>query len=116
MKVDHQAHQQTYPKSTNEHKMTRKHRSRNRRFTANIFQSGYCAGCHIPYINLEEHIHSKRHLKLIGDDFISIRSFDSFLELEAEDLGNLFLRNSVTYGTKCKVEFDNYSLVGVIKV
>lgn len=78
--------------STNEHIMTRKTRTRRPRI--HLIQSGYCAVCHIPYNNVEEHIQSKRHQKLIGDDenYISINGFnlhhdtnniDSYLNLNA---------------------------------
>ncbi|KAJ3643845.1 hypothetical protein Zmor_026530 [Zophobas morio] len=73
-------------RSTNERNMTRKTRSRRPRIHS-VFQSGYCAVCHAPYASLEDHIQSKRHLKLIGDDgsFISIKGFDSFLALDGID-------------------------------
>lgn len=79
--------------STNEHIMTRKTRTRRPRI--HLIQSGYCAVCHIPYNNVEEHIQSKRHQKLIGDDenYISINGFnlhhdsniDSYLNLNGID-------------------------------
>ncbi|XP_044260779.1 uncharacterized protein LOC123008823 [Tribolium madens] len=73
-------------RSTNERNMTRKTRTRRPRIHS-IFESGYCAVCHTPYSSLEDHIQSKRHLKLIGDDgnFISIKGFDSFLALDGID-------------------------------
>ncbi|EFA09843.2 uncharacterized protein LOC103314234 [Tribolium castaneum] len=73
-------------RSTNERNMTRKTRTRRPRIHS-IFESGYCAVCHTPYNSLEEHIQSKRHLKLIGDDgnFISIKGFDTFLALDGID-------------------------------
>jgi hypothetical protein len=73
-------------RSTNERNMTRKTRSRRPRIHS-VFQSGYCAICHAPYSSLEDHIQSKRHLKLIGEDggFISIKGFHSFLALDGID-------------------------------
>ncbi|CAH0555931.1 unnamed protein product [Brassicogethes aeneus] len=55
--------------------MTRKTRTRRPRIQS--LQSGYCEICHQPYNNLEEHIHSKRHQKLIGDDgaYIAVNGF-----------------------------------------
>ncbi|XP_045474056.1 uncharacterized protein LOC123680285 isoform X2 [Harmonia axyridis] len=56
--------------------MTRKTRTRQTRIHAAL-QSGYCAICHIPYNSLDDHIQSKKHLKLIGEDanYISINGF-----------------------------------------
>ncbi|RZC40337.1 uncharacterized protein BDFB_002486 [Asbolus verrucosus] len=73
-------------RSTNERNMTRKTRSRQPRIHS-VFQSGYCELCHIQYSSLEDHIQSKRHLKLIEEDgsFISIKGFDSFLALDGVD-------------------------------
>ncbi|XP_019766626.2 protein chiffon isoform X1 [Dendroctonus ponderosae] len=33
-----------------------------------ILQSGYCAICNLPYNSLEDHVQSKKHQKLIGED------------------------------------------------
>ncbi|XP_057667480.1 uncharacterized protein LOC130900705 isoform X1 [Diorhabda carinulata] len=49
-----------------EHIMTRKTRTRRPRISA--LQSGYCAVCNIPYNSVEDHIQSKKHQKLIGED------------------------------------------------
>ncbi|XP_044753298.1 uncharacterized protein LOC123312842 isoform X2 [Coccinella septempunctata] len=56
--------------------MTRKPRTRQTRIHAAL-QSGYCAICHLPYNSLDDHIQSKKHLKLIGEDanYISINGF-----------------------------------------
>lgn len=47
--------------------MTRKP-IRTRRPRIPILQSGYCAICSLPYNSIEDHIQSKKHLKLIGED------------------------------------------------
>ncbi|KAL3268382.1 hypothetical protein HHI36_007498 [Cryptolaemus montrouzieri] len=56
--------------------MSRKTRTRQTRIHAAL-QSGYCAICHLPYNSLDDHIQSKKHLKLIGEDanYISINGF-----------------------------------------
>ncbi|KAJ8918822.1 hypothetical protein NQ315_011108 [Exocentrus adspersus] len=53
-------------RSSDERNMTRKTRTRRPRIPA--IQSGYCAVCNLPYNSVEEHIQSKKHLKLIGED------------------------------------------------
>ncbi|KAK9890616.1 hypothetical protein WA026_011979 [Henosepilachna vigintioctopunctata] len=68
--------------------MSRKTRTRQTRIHAAL-QSGYCAICHLPYNSLDDHIQSKKHLKLIGEDanyisingFIDQNSLDPFLNL-----------------------------------
>lgn len=49
-----------------DNRMTRKTRTRRPRIT--VIQSGYCAVCNLPYNNVEDHIQSKKHQKLIGED------------------------------------------------
>nr|XP_023027689.1 protein chiffon [Leptinotarsa decemlineata] len=61
--------------------MTRKTRTRRPRIPA--LQSGYCAVCNLPYNNVEDHIQSKKHQKLIGGDanYIALNgSLNGFLE------------------------------------
>lgn len=61
--------------------MTRKTRTRRPRIT--VIQSGYCAVCSIPYNNVEDHIQSKKHQKLIGEDanYIALNgSLNGFLQ------------------------------------
>lgn len=47
--------------------MTRKP-IRIRRQRIPVLQSGYCAICNLPYNSIEDHVQSKKHLKLIGED------------------------------------------------
>lgn len=47
--------------------MTRKP-IRTRRPRIPLIQSGYCAICNLPYNNVEDHVQSKKHQKLIGVD------------------------------------------------
>ncbi|XP_072387406.1 uncharacterized protein [Diabrotica undecimpunctata] len=64
-----------------EHIMTRKTRTRRPRISA--LQSGYCAVCNVPYNNVEDHIQSKKHQKLIGEDanYIALNgSLNGFLQ------------------------------------
>ncbi|XP_060529182.1 protein chiffon isoform X2 [Cylas formicarius] len=49
-----------------DHNMTRKTRARRPRIQ--VLQSGYCAICNLPYNSVEDHIQSKKHQKLIGED------------------------------------------------
>lgn len=66
---------------TNDNTMTRKTRTRRPRIT--VIQSGYCAVCNLPYNNVEDHIQSKKHQKLIGEDanYIALNgSLNGFLE------------------------------------
>ncbi|CAH1122835.1 unnamed protein product [Ceutorhynchus assimilis] len=55
--------------------MTRKP-IRIRRQRIPILQSGYCAICNLPYNSIEDHIQSKKHQKLIGEDanYIALNS------------------------------------------
>lgn len=47
--------------------MTRKP-IRIRRQRIPVLQSGYCAICNLPYNSIEDHVQSKKHQKLIGED------------------------------------------------
>lgn len=85
--------------------MTRKTRTRQTRIHAAL-QSGYCAICHIPYNSLDDHIQSKKHLKLIGEDanyisingFIDQNSLEPFLNLNGiESIGELYDTNFSNY-------------------
>lgn len=67
--------------SNSDNIMTRKTRTRRPRIT--VIQSGYCAVCNLPYNNVEDHIQSKKHLKLIGEDanYIALNgSLNGFLQ------------------------------------
>lgn len=67
--------------NTDDKTMTRKTRTRRPRIT--VIQSGYCAVCNLPYNNVEDHIQSKKHQKLIGEDanYIALNgSLNGFLE------------------------------------
>lgn len=66
---------------TDDNIMTRKTRTRRPRIT--VIQSGYCAVCNLPYNNVEDHIQSKKHQKLIGEDanYIALNgSLNGFLQ------------------------------------
>ncbi|KAJ8980010.1 hypothetical protein NQ317_016673 [Molorchus minor] len=52
-------------------------------------QSGYCAVCSVPYNNVEDHIQSKKHLKLIGEDA-------NYIALNGS-LNGFFHTNSIPY-------------------
>ncbi|XP_076266151.1 uncharacterized protein LOC143199906 isoform X4 [Rhynchophorus ferrugineus] len=56
--------------------MTRKP-IRTRRPRIPIIQSGYCAICNLPYNSVEDHVQSKKHQKLIGEDanFIALNGY-----------------------------------------
>ncbi|KAJ8936998.1 hypothetical protein NQ314_012080 [Rhamnusium bicolor] len=76
--------------SSDERIMTRKTRTRRPRIPA--LQSGYCAVCNIPYNNVEDHIQSKKHLKLIGEDanYIALNgSLNGFLHTSSIPFLNL---------------------------
>lgn len=67
--------------NTDDNTMTRKTRTRRPRIT--VIQSGYCAVCNLPYNSVEDHIQSKKHLKLIGEDanYIALNgSLNGFLQ------------------------------------
>lgn len=67
--------------NTDDNTMTRKTRTRRPRIT--VIQSGYCAVCNLPYNNVEDHILSKKHQKLIGEDanYIALNgSLNGFLQ------------------------------------
>lgn len=67
--------------NTDDSTMTRKTRTRRPRIT--VIQSGYCAVCNLPYNNVEDHIQSKKHQKLIGEDanYIALNgSLNGFLQ------------------------------------
>lgn len=67
--------------NTDDNTMTRKTRTRRPRIT--VIQSGYCAVCNLPYNNVEDHIQSKKHQKLIGEDanYIALNgSLNGFLQ------------------------------------
>ncbi|XP_018563312.1 uncharacterized protein LOC108905031 isoform X2 [Anoplophora glabripennis] len=77
-------------RSSDERNMTRKTRTRRPRIPA--IQSGYCAVCNIPYNNVEDHIQSKKHLKLIGEDanYIALNgSLNGFLQTSSIPFLNL---------------------------
>lgn len=77
-------------RSSDERNMTRKTRTRRPRIPA--IQSGYCAVCNIPYNNVEDHIQSKKHLKLIGEDanYIALNgSLNGFLQTNSIPFLNL---------------------------
>ncbi|CAG9865088.1 unnamed protein product [Phyllotreta striolata] len=73
-----------------EQTMTRKTRTRRPRIST--LQSGYCAVCNVPYNNVEDHIQSKKHQKLIGEDanFIALNgSLKGFLQTNTIPFLNL---------------------------
>lgn len=75
---------------SNDHIMTRKTRTRTPRIPT--IQSGYCAVCNLPYNNVEEHIQSKKHQKLIGEDanYIALNgSLNGFLHTNSIPFLNL---------------------------
>lgn len=73
-----------------EHIMTRKTRTRRPRISA--LQSGYCAVCNVPYNSVEDHIQSKKHQKLIGEDanYIALNgSLNGYLQTNSIPFLNL---------------------------
>ncbi|KAJ8954738.1 hypothetical protein NQ318_011433, partial [Aromia moschata] len=76
--------------ASEERNMTRKTRTRRPRIPA--IQSGYCAVCSLPYNSVEDHIQSKKHLKLIGEDanYIALNgSLNGFLHTNSIPFLNL---------------------------
>ncbi|XP_066157134.1 uncharacterized protein [Euwallacea fornicatus] len=64
--------------------MTRKP-IRTRRPRIPILQSGYCAICNLPYNNIEDHVQSKKHQKLIGEDanYIALNGYIQDVGIES---------------------------------
>lgn len=76
--------------NTDDNTMTRKTRTRRPRIT--VIQSGYCAVCNLPYNNVEDHIQSKKHQKLIGEDanYIALNgSLNGFLHTQFLNLNGI---------------------------
>ncbi|CAG9817369.1 unnamed protein product [Phaedon cochleariae] len=70
--------------------MTRRTRTRRPRIPA--LQSGYCAVCNVPYNSVQDHIQSKKHQKLIGEDanYIALNgSLNGFLQNDSIPFLNL---------------------------
>ncbi|KAL1494827.1 hypothetical protein ABEB36_010355 [Hypothenemus hampei] len=55
-------------RSPNEDNIMTRKPIRIRRPRIPILQSGYCAICNLPYNSVEDHVQSKKHQKLIGED------------------------------------------------
>nr|CAH7725207.1 unnamed protein product [Callosobruchus chinensis] len=70
--------------------MTRQ--TRNRKPRIPVLQSGYCAVCGVPYNSVEDHIQSRKHQKLIGEDanYIALNgSLNGFLHTNTIPFLNL---------------------------